>query len=250
MSDQSNIPALSVQDVTVSYRRPVVTDFSLEVHQGETFGLIGLNGAGKTTLIKAILGLRRHDKGTIKIAGLDRLHPESKKKISYLPERFDPAWFLKGIEFLKFSVQLYDLPFDEGAAHRFCEKLALDPAVLKNKVQTYSKGMRQKLGLIGTLLTKCPLLILDEPMSGLDPQARALVKEALGIARGTGQTIFFSSHILADMNEICDRVGVLHGGKLVYIGTPAGLLAAGGDTNIERAFLNLITAGDRRQNAA
>jgi ABC-2 type transport system ATP-binding protein len=249
MPDDRNNPALSIRDVTVAYRLPVVKNFGIEVLQGETFGLIGLNGVGKTTLIKAVLGLRKYE-GEIKIAGLDRLHPDSKKKISYLPERFDPAWFLKGIEFLQFSTRLYDLPFDEEAAHLYCKKLALDSSVLKNRVQTYSKGMRQKLGLIGTLLSKCPLLILDEPMSGLDPQARALVKEALNMARDEGQTIFFSSHILADMNEMCNRVGVMHGGRLVYCGTPAGLIAAGGDASIERSFLNLINDGDPKKNAA
>jgi ABC-2 type transport system ATP-binding protein len=252
MTDNENASILSIQGVDVAYGRasPVVRDFSLKVPQGETFGLIGLNGVGKTTLIKAMLGLRAYQKGEITIGGLDSRHPDARKNLAYLPERFDPAWFLKGIEFLRFSVRLYNLPFDEAAARLLCEKLALDPAVLASRVQTYSKGMRQKLGLIGTLLTKCPLLILDEPMSGLDPQARALVKDVLGVARSGGQTIFFSSHILADMNEICDRVGVLHGGNLVYTGTPGGLIAAGRDDNIERAFLNLIHAGEHGQKAA
>jgi ABC-2 type transport system ATP-binding protein len=245
--DTGNVPALLVKDVSVSYgSHAVVKNLSLEVRPGETFGLIGLNGAGKTTLIKAVLGLRDHESGQIEIGGHDRLHPEGRKKLAYLPERFDPAWFLKGIEFLRFSVSFYGLPFDESAAHKYCRKLALDVAVLSNKIQTYSKGMRQKLGLIGTLLTKCPLLILDEPMSGLDPQARSMVKETLQLARGEGQTVFFSSHILADMSEICDRVGVLHGGKIVYCGSPAGLIAAGNNGNIERAFLNLIAEGQEQ----
>lgn len=243
MMPDKDVLALSVKDVSVSYgSHAVVKNLSLDVRSRETFGLIGLNGVGKTTLIKAILGLRSHQNGTIEIAGNDRLHQESRKKLAYLPERFDPAPFLKGIEFLRFSVSFYDLPFDEEAAHLYCKKLALDSSVLNSRIQTYSKGMRQKLGLIGTLLTKCPLLILDEPMSGLDPQARAMVKDTLRVARGEGQTIFFSSHILSDMNEICDRVGVLHMGKIVYCGTPGGLLDAGKNTNIERAFLNLISA--------
>jgi ABC-2 type transport system ATP-binding protein len=242
MIPDKSVPALSIRDVTVSYgSHAVVKSLSLEVHSGETFGLIGLNGVGKTTLIKAVLGLRNHESGAIEISGYERLRPESRKKLAYLPERFDPAWFLKGIEFLRFAVSFYGLPFDEEAAHLYCKKLALDSVVLSSRIQTYSKGMRQKLGLIGALLTKCPLLILDEPMSGLDPQARAMVKDTLKVARSGGQTIFFSSHILSDMNEICDRVGVLHGGKIVYCGTPAGLLTAGENTNIERAFLNLIS---------
>ncbi len=251
MASDHDFPALSVKDVSVSYgSHAVVRNLSLAVRPGETFGLIGLNGVGKTTLIKAILGLRDHQSGLIEIAGHDRLHPESRKKLAYLPERFDPAWFLKGNEFLRFSVSFYGLPFDESVAQLYCRKLALDPSVLNSKIQTYSKGMRQKLGLIGTLLTKCPLLILDEPMSGLDPQARSMVKDTLQVARAEGQTIFFSSHILADMSEICDRVGVLHEGKIVYCGTPAGLMEAGRNTNIERAFLNLIAAEGEGRRAA
>lgn len=235
-------PALDVQQVDVGYgSTPVVRNCSLQIRQGETFGLIGLNGVGKTTLIKAILGLRRHSAGNIFINGHDRMKAESKKQLAYLPERFDPPWFLRGEEFLRFSLRLYRRPYSAAEAHTLCEKVALDPAVLKNKVQTYSKGMRQKLGLIATLLTDCPLLILDEPMSGLDPQARASVKDALTVVKARGRTIFFTSHILADMNEICDRVGVFHDGTLIFCGTPAALLEAGGDANIERAFLNLLT---------
>lgn len=250
MSRNSDVPALSIRDVSVSYgSNAVIRKLSLEVKAGETFGLIGLNGVGKTTLIKAILGLRDHQSGKIEIAGHDRLYPESRMKLAYLPERFDPAWFLKGSEFLRFSVSFYGLPFDYQVAQLYCRKLALDPAVLNSRIQTFSKGMRQKLGLIGTLLTKCPVLILDEPMSGLDPQARSMVKDTLQLARGEGQTVFFSSHILADMSEICDRVGVLHDGKIVYSGTPAGLIAAGNNANIERAFLNLISDGQNQQAA-
>src|SRR5690606_29976104 len=104
------------------------------------------------------------------------------------------------------------------------------------------KGMRQKLGLMATLMTNCPLLILDEPMSGLDPLARAYLKDVLRAARGQGRTIFLSSHVLSDMNEICDRVSVLHQGKLEYLGTPAGLREQTGNDNIERAFLSIIGA--------
>ena len=239
-------PALSLQDVSVSYgKREIVHTVSLDVAAGETFGLIGLNGVGKTTLIKAMLGLR-DCKGGIKVAGQDRLHAEAKKNLTYLPERFDPPTFLRGGEFLKFSVRLYGRAYDQTQAQTLCEKMALDPAVLGRRVQSYSKGMRQKLGLIATLLTECAVMVLDEPMSGLDPEARARVKAALGDAKQKGRTLFFSSHILADMNEICDRVGVIDDGRLVFTGTPQELLAAGADQNIERAFLNLIGHRDRQ----
>lgn len=238
-----NHPALDFSAITVAYGRKVVLDdFSLSVMVGETFGLMGLNGAGKTTLIKAILGLRSFSKGKIQIGGRDSTHADSRRMLAYLPERFDPPPFLCGMEFISFSLSLYGTPFVAKAAEDFAEGLALDPAVLKNRVQTYSKGMRQKLGLMATLMTGCPLLILDEPMSGLDPLARAYLKDALRAARGQGRTIFLSSHVLSDMDEICDRVTVLHGGRLVYTGTPAGLRQSTGNDNIERAFLAAIGA--------
>lgn len=236
---------LEIDGVHIAYgSRAVINGLSASIPSGETFGLIGLNGVGKTTLIKTILGLRDHQQGVISIAGRDRYHPESKKLIAFLPERFDPPWFLSGIEFIRFSLSLYSVSLDDATIHAYSERLALDPAVLKNRVQTYSKGMRQKLGILATLLTECPLLILDEPMSGLDPRARTLVKDMLQEAKAAGRTIFLSSHILADMNEICDRVGVLSGGKLVFTGTPDGLKKEGGNDNLERAFLSILEKQD------
>lgn len=238
---ENDIPALSVRGVSVSYgRRRVIDGMDLSVGQGETFGLIGLNGVGKTTLIKTVLGLREPDAGEIAVFGMARADISAKKKIAYLPERFEPPSFLTGMEFLRFSMRLYGIVADKDKIGRESAGLMLDPAVLKNRVQTYSKGMRQKLGLISVFLSGCPLLILDEPMSGLDPRARALVKDALARVHKEGRTVFLSSHILSDMSEICDRVGVLNRGGMVFTGTPEGLCGRGGSDNIERAFLSII----------
>jgi len=237
----NSAPALTIDGVHVAYGRvPVISGMSFDVGSGETFGLIGLNGAGKTTLIKAILGLRSCNQGAIRIAGQDRSAAGIARRVAYLPELFDPPWFLSGLEFLNFSCSLYGVAHGLEKIYGVSERLSLDPAVLKNRVRTYSKGMRQKLGILATLLTECPLLILDEPMSGLDPKARAMVKDLLREARAGGRTVFLSSHILSDMNEICDRVGVLNAGALVFTGTPAELRKKGNDDNIERAFLNVI----------
>lgn len=233
--------ALSIDNIHVSYGKRLVLDsLSLEVKAGEMFGLMGLNGVGKTTMIKSIIGLRDPDQGQINIFGTDRLSMESKRKLAYLPERFDPPWFLSGMEFIKFSLALYKTPFVEKDVRDAAIRLALDPAVLKHRVQTFSKGMRQKLGLLATLLTGCPLLMLDEPMSGLDPRARAFVKDMLREVRAQGRTVFLSSHILSDMYELCDRVVVLHDTKFQYEGTPQGVCQVGQSDNIERAFLNII----------
>ncbi|HEY8190791.1 MAG TPA: ABC transporter ATP-binding protein [Alphaproteobacteria bacterium] len=237
---QHGTTALSVRGVSISYgRRQVINKLDLEIKKGDTFGLIGLNGVGKTTLIKTVLGLRNPDAGDIRVFG-DIARSGGNRKVAYLPERFEPPSFLSGKEFLEFSLKLYGITRPRAQIEDAAGGLMLDPAVLKSRVQTYSKGMRQKLGLLSVLLTDCPLLILDEPMSGLDPRARALVKDVLGRVRKEGRTIMFSSHILADMNEICDDTAVLSGGAIIFIGTPAALCAAGGDGNIERAFLNLI----------
>ena len=233
--------ALSIRNVNVSYDKTrVLHGLSLDIAEGETFGLMGLNGAGKTTLIKSILGLREVESGSIQVFGQERLTEEGRRQYAYLPERFDPPWFLKGMEFLAFSAKLYRQTLNDAQARAEAVRLGLDPAALERRVQTYSKGMRQKLGLMGTVLTGCGLFILDEPMSGLDPRARAAVKDMLLETKKQGKTIFLSSHILADMDEICDRVAVLHEGRLLYSGTPGGLRDKMEADNLERAFLKCI----------
>jgi ABC-2 type transport system ATP-binding protein len=233
--------ALSIEGVHVLYDKfKAVDDINLDVKKGEFFGLIGLNGAGKTTLIKTILDLRKQDLGTVKIFGADVHHKSVKDRLAFLPERFEPSWFLSGMEFLKFSASLYNYPLSEEECIAAANRIALDPDALNRRVHTYSKGMRQKLGLLGTILTGCDFLILDEPMSGLDPIARAHVKELMLETKQHGATIFLSSHILADMDEICDRVAILYDKKILYVGTPADFKKQTKCETLERAFLQFI----------
>lgn len=232
---------LEIEALKAAYAdKQVLHGLDLSIRRSETFGVIGLNGAGKTTLIKTVLGLKDQSAGDIRILGLDKMADPVKAEIAYLPERFDPPWFLKGGEFIAFSAELYKRKVSPQEIEEYCNKLALDPKVIGKRVQTYSKGMRQKLGLIATLLTGCSILILDEPMSGLDPLARSLVKDALLKAKREGRTIILSSHILADMDEICDRVAVIHNGIIYYTGTPQGLRERTSESSLERAFLNII----------
>lgn len=236
-----NMHALDIKDLSVSFGGTAVLDqVSLEIGRGETFGLMGLNGAGKTTMIKCILGLREPDSGTITMDGLARDSAESKSRMAYLPEKFEPPWFLTGIEFVRFCLSLYGKTMTDSEILAATESLSLDPRALKRRMNTYSKGMRQKLGILGTLLTGCSLLILDEPMSGLDPRARALVKKMITDMKHQDRTIFLSSHILADMDEICDRVAVLHNSKIRFIGTPQEMKRQTGAQNLEQAFLECI----------
>lgn len=229
---------ISVKDLSAGYddKAPVFDGLTFDIYENEVFGLIGLNGIGKTTLIKTILGLREPFAGEVIVDG----GKKRKSSISYLPERFDPPWFLSGYEFIKFSLSLYKKTISYEEVVDIAKKVSLNPDFLQKKVQSYSKGMRQKLGLLATVLTKCPLLILDEPMSGLDPKARFEVKSIITEAKKEGRSVFMSSHILSDMAELCDRVAVFHGGKFVFVGTPEEMNKAGNGKNMEEAFLNLI----------
>lgn len=234
-------PSLSIRGVTASYGRNVaIRDVSLDVARGSIFGLIGLNGAGKTTLIKTMLGLKRYDSGQVVLEEKDSLDVRSRRNVAYLPERFESPAFLSGREFIDFSLSIYNKRMPEESIRKICENLHLDYAVLANRAQTYSKGMRQKLGLIATLLTECPLLILDEPMSGLDPWARIMVKKALLDISKSGRTVFLSSHILSDLGEMCNQTAVLAEKKIVFKGTPKELCMAGHEDSLEKAFLNII----------
>ena len=234
---------LSISSVNAGYAKTnVLHDISFDIQAGESFGLVGLNGAGKTTLIKTILGLKDQTSGTITVVGHRAGTDDAKHKLAYLPERFDPAWFLNAYEFMRFTLSLYGRKLDVARADAMAEKLGLKVEYLSKRAQTYSKGMRQKLGLMATFLTDAPLLILDEPMSGLDPLARAQVKSLLIEAREQGRTCFLSSHILSDMEELCDRIAILHGGRILFIGKPSDLLGQQGKQQLEQAFLSLIGA--------
>ncbi|MCE9508671.1 MAG: ABC transporter ATP-binding protein [Alphaproteobacteria bacterium] len=238
--------AIKIDGVAADYGfGSVIENITFDVKAGETFGLIGLNGVGKTTLIKIILGLMEASRGAVELFGKKSLDPESKAKIAYLPEKFEPPFFLSGLEFIRFSLDLYKRPFNEQAVLAAADRISLSRDALSRRVNTYSKGMRQKTGLMGTWLTECPLLVLDEPMSGLDPRARALVKDEIMACRACGMTVFLSSHILADMDEICDRVGVIHDAELKFLGTPSELKEKTKKNNLERAFLKIIEGSKR-----
>jgi ABC-2 type transport system ATP-binding protein len=238
--------AIKIDGVAANYGfGNVIENITFDVKAGETFGLIGLNGVGKTTLIKIILGLMEASHGAVELFGKKSLDPESKAKIAYLPEKFEPPFFLSGLEFIRFSLDLYKRPFNKQDVLAAADRISLSRDALGRRVNTYSKGMRQKTGLMGTWLTECPLLVLDEPMSGLDPRARALVKDEIMACRSQGMTVFLSSHILADMDEICDRVGVIHDAELKFLGTPSELKEKTKKNNLERAFLKIIEGSKR-----
>lgn len=236
-------PVLTVTDLASGYnKKSIFENLSFEIKPQEVFGLVGLNGIGKTTLIKTILGLKEPFSGEIKIDPSVIEGDDEKKAISYLPERFDPPWFLSGYEFIRFSISLYGQSVTYDEVVKAAESISLNPDFLKKRVQSYSKGMRQKLGLLATVMTDCPIMILDEPMSGLDPKARNEVKSLIHQVREEGRSVLMSSHILADIRELCDHVVVFHDGAFVFQGTPAEMAKQGQNDNLENAFLNILEA--------
>lgn len=237
------ISPLSIHSIHKSYgASKVLHDISFSLEPGEIFGLIGLNGAGKTTLIKILLDLASADAGDIQIFGASSKDPEARENLAYLPEKFQPSRYVKGKEYIALSMSYYGKTMQLAEAREKVAALDLDPEKLEYRVGAYSKGMGQKLGLVSTFLIDVPLLVLDEPMSGLDPSARIKLKEQLLALKREGKTIFFSSHILSDIDEICDRIGILHEGKLLFAGTPAAFKHIHSDAVLERAFLNAIAA--------
>lgn len=237
------IHPLRVESICKSYaRRRVLNDIQFSLIPGEIFGLVGLNGAGKTTLIKIILDLVTAESGTAAIFDETTTSIKARANLSYLPEKFQPSRYLRGMEYLSLALSYYGKRLDEEEARRMAALLDLAPHVLEARVGSYSKGMGQKLGLLGAFMVEASLMILDEPMSGLDPRARIKLKNLLLGARAQGRTVFFSSHILSDLDEICDRIGVIHDGRLFFIGTPAEFKKQHGSEMLERAFLNSIEA--------
>ncbi len=234
---------LAIEHIVKSYgKQRVLDDVSFSLVPGEIFGLVGLNGAGKTTLIKILLDLATADRGNALLFGEASTTVKAREKLSYLPEKFSPSRYLKGFEYLSLSLSYYGKKLDRDKARQLAADLDLNPDVLERKVGSYSKGMGQKLGLIGAFMVDQPFMVLDEPMSGLDPRARIALKNVMLRARAEGKTLFFSSHILSDIDEICDRIGIIHDTKLVYLGTAEAFKPTFKEPTLERAFLKAIGA--------
>ncbi len=243
--EEDTNPALVFASVHKAYgRRPVLQGIDLEVGRGELFGLVGANGAGKTTLIKSLLDFQSLDKGEILIFGELHRMPASRRHLAFLPERFVPPHYLTGNDFLRYITRLHGVDLNAGEVHRLLRQLDLAPEALTLSVRRFSKGMTQKLGLMGCFLSGRPLLVLDEPMSGLDPKARAHVKELLRQQQALGHTVFLTTHLLPDVASLCDRFAILHGGRLLFTGTPEMCCARFGGTDLEQAYLNAIGPHD------
>jgi ABC-2 type transport system ATP-binding protein len=235
------IAALEINGLAVAHgNKTVFRNLSLHVQPGEIFGLIGVNGAGKTSMMKAALRLLEPEAGKVQFFGVPHKTPESRRQVAYLPENFRPPSSLTGVQFLRLVLGFHNLNLDRARADQLAAAVDLEPDALSRRIATLSKGMSQKIGLLATFLTQCPLLILDEPMSGLDPRARIKLKVQMQAYRAENNAIFLSSHILTDLEELCDRIAVLHNAMICFTGAPEQLCAQQNQPTLERAFISII----------
>jgi ABC-2 type transport system ATP-binding protein len=233
--------AIRIDALRKRYGRLLALDaVELVVARGETFGLVGANGAGKTTLIKCLLDLCAYDSGNVRIFGLAARLPQARRRLAYVPERFMPPHYLRAREFIELLARSFELTYDPARAQSMLRELELDADVLERPVRGLSKGMTQKLGLAASFLLERDLYVLDEPMSGLDPAARVAVKSALRRLAARGRTLFFTSHVLADVEELCSSVAVLEKGSVRWHGPPEALCAKYGEPRLEQAFMRCV----------
>lgn len=220
--------------------KEVLQDIDLEVEQGEFFGLVGMNGSGKSTMIKSILDLIAIDSGSIRLFDRPHRSVHARDNVAYLPDRFSPPPHLRCKDFLQYMLQLHGSKKTDEEVIELLSSLELNEEIMSMSVGKLSKGMTQKIGLASCLLSEKSLLILDEPMSGLDPKSRVLFKQQLAKLRDDDMTIFFSSHVLADVEELSDTMAVLHEHHILYTGTTDRFIETYQGGNLEQAYMNSI----------
>lgn len=216
-TDQTKEPIIELHNVSKHYRQHYAVDsLNLIIEKGESVALIGHNGAGKTTLLKLILGLTRPNAGSIKVNGQVPSQTSGNRNIAFLPEIVSFPGSMTGWELIKFYARLKDLP--ESECDKRLKLVGLTGAA-SQKVETYSKGMRQRLGLAQALLGEPELILLDEPTSGLDPSLRKKFYNIIEDCKSRGATILISSHALSEIETRIDRIVILKRGRLVIDGT-------------------------------
>lgn len=209
--------ALELQDV-VKYLdgKEVLRGVSLKVAKGEVFGFLGPNGAGKTTTMKTVLNLISPEEGSVRVLGAEGLPDAIKRRIGFMPENTYLYKYLTGREFLRFNGSFFDIPKDvlEPRIDELLAKVGLEKAG-DRLLSKYSKGMLQRVGLAQAMVNDPDMVFLDEPMSGLDPLGRKMVKDLILELKERGATVFFNTHILSDVESICDHFAIIHRGKIV-----------------------------------
>lgn len=237
----------TIENVSKSYNKnneKAVEKLNLVVNNGEIFGFLGPNGAGKTTTIKMLTGILQQDEGEIKIDDFSIIQNplEAKRQFSFVPDNPESFSRLKAIEYLNFISDVYKIPISErkDKISFYCQKFGLSE-VLKNSISSFSHGMKQKLFLIASLISDPQNWILDEPMVGLDPEAAFIVKEIMKERIANGKTVFFSTHVMEVAEKLCNRIGIINKGKLIFVGTLDELKTQNGteQKSLEDIFISL-----------
>lgn len=235
------VPVIQLQRLTkLLGRKVLLSELDLTLFEGEYMGLVGVNGAGKTTLIKCLLDLDTAASGDISLFNSRHSRITAREHLAYLPENFRPPAYLKGWEYLRYMSQLHGNRFDPDGIQGILQILHLRTSELDKLAAGLSGGTAQKLGLAACLLSEKKLLILDEPMSGLDPGARINLQRHLLALKQRGRTCFLTTHLLADVEKLCDRIAVLHRGKIRYEGSPAACCRHFRATDLEQAYLRCV----------
>lgn len=222
--------------------KKAVDDLDLTIPTGEIIGFIGPNGAGKTTTIKMMTGVLNPDEGDILINGksIQKEPLEAKRQFGLVPDNPDMFLRLKGIEYLNFMGDIYDV--DAQQRQQRIETMAEIfeiKDVLNDKILSYSHGMRQKIIIMGALINDPEVWILDEPMTGLDPQSSFHLKQMMREHANKGKTVFFSTHVLEVAEKLCDKIAIIAHGKMIYYGMLEELRAQHGEQSLEELFLEV-----------
>lgn len=241
---------LTISNLTKSYNKSevkAVDDLSLELREGEIFGFLGPNGAGKTTTIKLITGILSIDEGSISVCGHDvkRDSIAAKRCIGYVTDNDVVYDKLTGKEYIDFLADIYGVSVADRKqrAEKMLEIFNLKDA-FSSPIKTYSHGMKQKISIIGALIHNPKLWILDEPMTGLDPQSAFELKELMREHCKNGNTVFFSTHVLDVAEKLCDRIGIIDKGKLRLVGAMEEIKEKAKDESLEEVFLSVTAKAE------
>ena len=231
---------LEIKGLTKKYKnadKNAIEYINLTIENGDIYGFIGPNGAGKSTTIKCLVGIHSFEKGSIMLDGLSiKDNPiEFKHQISYVPDNPDLYEFLTGMEYINFVSNVYDEDVSKEDIINLAKKFNLENNLLE-PIRTYSHGMKQKIALIGALIHKPKLIVLDEPFVGLDPKAAFDLKEIIKELCQNGMMVFFSSHVLEVVEKFCNKIAIIKNGQIVSSGLTDDVK---GDSSLEEAFLEL-----------
>lgn len=221
-----------------------VNNVSLEIKDGEIFGLLGPNGAGKTSTIKMITGITSPNYGRILINGIDinKTPISAKEQFGYVSDNPDIFLRLTGLEYLNFMADIYNISKETRAIRieELSRRFEMNSALL-NKIQSYSHGMRQKISIMGVMLHRPKVWILDEPLIGLDPKSAYILKEMMREHARLGNTVLFSTHILDVAEKLCDRVAIMNRGSIIFSGSVEEMLSKSkNDNSLEEIFMELV----------